>query len=562
MDNYRAILAIVLAFFILLGYQYLFVTPQTEQEQAAQEQVQETIPPPKIKEAETPATVSAPTPTPVAPEAIPAPEEPQAYEVPALPAQKGRDIIVETSLYSAVISESGGGLKSFKLKNYKESPQPDSELKELVLTDAIRELPLYFSWGVEPSRAQVPPYKADRDSIGAMAGQNQALTMKATMSSGLEFTRTFIFEPENYLIKMSVEISNPTGTALQGAPYLSLTNRPFSQQGMRYLFSGPAALLDGKLEEVKTSELEKGPKTLKGNIAWVAYEGTYFMTGIIPEQKDNMAAKLSADDDKTTTVLTGQEEVIQPQGHLQYNYLIYFGPKKITTLQEIGHDLEKAINFGWFDKLARPALYLLNFFYKYIGNYGVAIILVTILIKILFWPIAQKGLKSMKNMQKIQPKMAKLKEKYKNDSTRLNQEMMGLYKTYKVNPLGGCLPMLLQIPVFFALYKVLLQAIELRHAPFMLWITDLSAPDRLWIGIDIPYLGGLPVLTLLMGGSMFLQQKMTPTPADPTQAKIMMFLPVIFTFMFLNFASGLVLYWLVNNLLTIGQQYVINRQTA
>ena len=158
--------------------------------------------------------------------------------------------------------------------------------------------------------------------------------------------------------------------------------------------------------------------------------------------------------------------------------------------------------------------------------------------------------------------MAKLKEKYKDDKTRLNEEMMILYKTYKVNPVGGCLPMVMQIPVFFALYKVLLQAIELRHAPFMLWITDLSAPDRLFIGIDLPYLGGLPVLTLLMGASMFLQQRMTPAPADPTQAKIMMFLPVIFTFMFLNFASGLVLYWFVNNLLSVAQQYLINKKAA
>ena len=563
MDNKRAILAIVLAFFILLGYQYLFVPPQTEQEQAAQEQVQETTPPPKIGEAETRVPAPAPAPTP-APEAISTLEEPEpAFEVPAsLPTQKGRDVTVETNLYSAVISETGGGFKSFRLKDYNETPEPDSELKELVQTDSVRELPLYFSWGVEPSRAQIPQYKADRESIDAMAGQVQSLTMKASMSSGLEFTRTLVFEPENYLIKMTVDINNPTQTALQGAPYLSLTNQPFSQQAQRYFFSGPPALVDGKLEEVKTGDLEKGSKTLKGNITWVAYEGTYFMTGIIPVHKEEQAVKLSADGDKTTMLLTGPEEVIQAQGHLQYEYLIYFGPKKISTLQEVGHDLERAINFGWFDKLARPALYLLNFFYGYFGNYGVAIILVTVLIKILFWPIAQKGLKSMKNMQKIQPKMAKLKEKYKNDSTRLNQEMMGLYKTYKVNPLGGCLPMVLQIPVFFALYKVLLQAIELRHAPFMLWITDLAAPDRLWIGIDIPYLGGLPVLTLLMGGSMFLQQRMTPSPVDPTQAKIMMFLPVIFTFMFLNFASGLVLYWLVNNLLTIGQQYIINRQTA
>ncbi|MBU4153552.1 MAG: membrane protein insertase YidC, partial [Proteobacteria bacterium] len=226
---------------------------------------------------------------------------------------------------------------------------------------------------------------------------------------------------------------------------------------------------------------------------------------------------------------------------------------------EAGANLDKVINFGWFDVIAKPTLFLLNFLHHYLHNYGVAIILVTIIFKLLFWPISHKGMKSMKTMQKIQPKMAKLREKYKDDTERLNQEMMTLYKTYKVNPLGGCLPMILQIPVFFALYKVLLQTIELRHAPFMLWITDLSAPDRLYIGFDIPGLGGIPVLTLLMGASMFLQQKMTPTTGDPTQAKIMMFLPVIFTFMFLNFASGLVLYWFVNNLLSIVQQYFINR---
>ena len=168
----------------------------------------------------------------------------------------------------------------------------------------------------------------------------------------------------------------------------------------------------------------------------------------------------------------------------------------------------------------------------------------------------------MKNMQKLQPKMMKIKEKYKNDPQAMNREVMNLYKTYKVNPLGGCLPMILQIPVFFALYKVLLLCIELRHAPFMLWINDLSAPDRLWIGFDIPWLGGLPVLTLLMGASMFIQQKLTPTTADPTQARIMMMLPIVFTFMFLNFASGLVLYWFVNNLLSILQQQLINRGAA
>jgi YidC/Oxa1 family membrane protein insertase len=266
-------------------------------------------------------------------------------------------------------------------------------------------------------------------------------------------------------------------------------------------------------------------------------------------------------EDLTRVLLSGDLDTIQPGGEKEYRYHIYYGPKKFDMMDEIGYNLGKSVNFGWFDIIAKPTLWIMNKMYSVFHNYGIAIILVTVLFKVVFWPITQKGMKSMKNMQKLQPKMAKIKEKYKGDPTKMNQEVMAMYKTYKVNPLGGCLPMVLQIPVFFSLYKVLLQSIELRHAPFMLWITDLSAPDRLWIGLDLPYVGGLPVLTLLMGASMFLQQKMSPSTADPTQAKVMMFLPVVFTFMFLNFASGLVLYWFINNLLSILQQVIINRDT-
>ncbi len=554
MDNYRAILAIVLAFFILLGYQYLFVAPEQKQEQPAVEKTAETAP------AKIPAREVQPAPAPAeTAETL----EPEQFEQPAnVPVQKGRDIVVETNKYRAVISETGGGVKSFKLKKYLETADPDSALKELISTESYRDLPLYFSWGVEPKRAQIPLFTADHESLKVEDGESRTLTMTAQLSSGLQMIRRMTFDPDRYMIDMTVDIENFSATPLQGSPYLSLTNRPFGATSQRYLFSGTAALIDGKLQEIKPKDLEKASQTLQGDITWAAFEGTYFMTGVVPENQSSQTLKLSAEGEIVHTLLLSPEEIIPVAGHQQYNYQVYFGPKRITTLRAAGHDLERIINFGWFDKIARPALYLLNFFYSYVGNYGVAIILVTVLIKLLFWPIAQKGLKSMKNMQKIQPKMAKLKEKYKNDSARLNQEMMNLYKTYKVNPLGGCLPMVLQIPVFFGLYKVLLQAIELRHAPFMLWINDLSAPDRLMIGVDIPFLGGIPVLTLLMGASMFLQQRMTPTPVDSTQAKIMMFLPVIFTFMFLNFASGLVLYWLVNNLLSIAQQYMINKQAA
>jgi YidC/Oxa1 family membrane protein insertase len=238
------------------------------------------------------------------------------------------------------------------------------------------------------------------------------------------------------------------------------------------------------------------------------------------------------------------------ENRLEVPLFIYVGPKEIVSLKKSGLHLEKALRFGWLDIIAKPLLLALRFFNKYLGNYGLSIIVLTIIIKILFWPLAAKSYKSMKEMQRIQPRIAQIRERFKNNKEQLNREVMQLYKTHKVNPMGGCLPMILQIPVFFALYYTLLGAIELRHAPFFFWIMDLSAKD--------PYY----ITPLIMGASMFLQQKMTPSAADPLQAKIMLLMPVFFTFLFLNFASGLVIYWLVNNILSIGQQLYINKYTA
>jgi YidC/Oxa1 family membrane protein insertase len=555
MDTYRAFLAIGLSFIILLGYQYFFVGPPTNGPQPA-----DTERPAPQTVAQAPTTV-APTPAATPPSFIPALSQQAAPATPTATTREGRDITIETNLFSAVLTETGGGFKSFTLKNYRETNAPDSPPMELVQTQQAAELPAYFSWNSSSGVQEVPLYTADKTSLSVTDNQKQeTLTLKSTLSSGLIITRTLVVASDDYLIDLTVDIHNPTDTPQPGTPSLYLTNQPFAASDVsRFLFSGPAVMVNDTLEETKPADLDGKTKTLSGKISWAAYEGTYFLTGVIPGDKEGQNVQLAAAGDKVSTILYPAAILVPAQATEQYKYSLYFGPKKISILKEAKADLERIINFGWFDVLARPTLLLLNFIYRYLHNYGLAIILVTIIIKTLFFPIAQKGMKSMRNMQKIQPKITKLREKYKSDPTRMNQEMMNLYKTYKINPLGGCLPMVLQIPVFFALYKVLLQAIELRHAPFMLWITDLSAPDRLWVGLNLPYLGGIPVLTLLMGGSMFLQQKMTPSPADPTQAKIMMFLPVIFTFMFLNFASGLVLYWLVNNLLSIGQQYMINK---
>ncbi|MBW2284879.1 MAG: membrane protein insertase YidC, partial [Deltaproteobacteria bacterium] len=297
---------------------------------------------------------------------------------------------------------------------------------------------------------------------------------------------------------------------------------------------------------------------------WVAYEHDFFISAMIPEVPARGSFTGSLLPSGLLNGAFATEPVsVGPSQTVGTDFVLYFGPRDLGILRQLGMKLERAVNFGWTDIIAKPLLYALRFFNQYLGNYGLSIILLTILIKILFWPLTHKSYKSMKEMQKLQPRMAKLREKYKGNKEQLNKELMGLYKTYKVNPMGGCLPMVIQIPVFFALFRILGNSIELRQAPFILWINDLSAPDRLFnFPFSIPFMSppyGIPILTLLMGASMFLQQKMSPKPGDPTQAKLMMFLPIIFTFMFINFPSGLVLYWLVNNLLSIGQQYRINK---
>jgi YidC/Oxa1 family membrane protein insertase len=292
------------------------------------------------------------------------------------------------------------------------------------------------------------------------------------------------------------------------------------------------------------------------------------MMSVIPDQAEDGASMrlFLKGDDLLEAQYVGLADDIRPGTQHTYKYALFFGPKSMEILNNMGHDLGKALNFGMFTVLAKPCVWIMNKLYSVIPNYGIAIIILTIFIKIILWPLGSKSYKSMSEMKKIQPLMKDIREKYKNDKKKMNEEVMSLYRTYKINPLGGCLPMVVQLPVFFALYRMLYQAIELRHAPFFLWIDDLSAPDRLFnFGFSIPFMEppyGIPVLTIIMGATMLLQQKMSPPMGDPTQAKMMMFMPLIFTVIFINFSAGLVLYWLVNNILSISQQYYIQKKFA
>jgi YidC/Oxa1 family membrane protein insertase len=288
------------------------------------------------------------------------------------------------------------------------------------------------------------------------------------------------------------------------------------------------------------------------NVLWAGFESKYFIASFIPENPSLTSVSVNRDtNDMVTVGIKEQKEVIPGRQSGIVGYSLYLGPKDYGLLKAQNVGLEDSIDFGsWLKWLAIPFLLILNFLYAFVHNYGIAIIILTTLVKIIFWPLGNLSYKSMREMQKIQPKIAALKEKYKNDQAKIGQETMALYRAHKINPLSGCLPMLIQIPVFFGLYKALLYSIELRHSPFFWWIQDLSAKD--------PYY----ITPIIMGMTQFIQQKMTPAMGDPMQAKIMLFMPLILTFFFLNFPSGLVIYWLFNNILSIGQQIYINKKLA
>ena len=555
----RVLIAIVLCILVLVLWEKFFVPKRQPVPPSTSPKVEKAAPvPTKPDELQSePSRVTA--------SAAPAATMPS---LPAPTARVSRDVVVDTPLYHAVFTETGGRLKSFVLKNYRETIDEKSPGKELVKTSQIEDLPLVFNFASHPVAAlNLAQYVADETSVKLEEGENKTLTFTYEAPDWLRISQQYIFHADSYLIELRVKVENLGSQLWEDAPTLSLINLPFSKNaGSRYSFQGPALLQNDELQEIKFKKIE-GEMQLPGPIDWAAYTDQYFTMAVVPLDLSPNHARLKAMDKTTELVRTtfvGPKVALKPGDQREFRFKLYLGPKEARLLKAADPELklEKAVDYGWFDIIAQPLLSCLEFFYRFTHNYGVAIILLTVLIKILFWPLTHKSYVSMQAMKKLQPKMQKLKEKYKDDKEKMNQEVMQLYRTHKVNPLGGCLPMVLQIPVFFALYRVLYSALAMRHAPFALWIDDLSAPDRLYVGFEIPYLGGLPVLTILMGVSMFLQQKMSPTSVDPRQEKMMLMMPVIFTVFFVNFPSGLVLYWLVNNVLSIGQQYFINKKAA
>nr|MDJ0784964.1 membrane protein insertase YidC [Desulfosarcinaceae bacterium] len=476
-----------------------------------------------------------------------------------------RRIRVSTPLYEVVVNEAGARFDSFKLTKYSEAVAADSPAKELIHTpEGVGTIVVgtldNSIVGLRDARFTA---QTDTDEI-TVANGTAELRFIWSNDQGVTLERIYRFSAESYLVQSSAVLQNRSSNPIKDNFYVALRGDEPANKNT-YAFEGPSGYINDQLEQVKIKKIDDTP-SMPGNTQWVAIEDRYFINSVLPAETVDGSMGLSLKNGIIENRLLWPVDEIAPLSQKTYAFDLYFGPKKIDILRTMGHNLDLAVDFGWFDILARPCLWLLNFLYGYIPNFGIAIIILTIFVKLILWPLGTKSYKSMNDMRKLQPLMTEIREKYKDDKKMMNQELMSLYRTYKINPMGGCLPMVVQIPVFFALYRMLYQAIELRHAPFLLWINDLSAPDRLLeFGFSIPFMEppyGIPVLTIIMGASMLLQQKMSPPPGDPTQAKMMMFMPIIFTFIFINFSSGLVLYWLTNNVLSIGQQYYIQKRYA
>lgn len=567
----RTILAVVLSFLVFLVFTFLGQkygnkeTPKT--------------PPPKTAES-TQAAKAPPAQPPAAPS--PAPQkprvEPQAppRKPTVRPPRPAREVVVETDLYRAVFTEQGASLISFQLKkywqrlpfetihrfgigpvsvdieSYRNPKQDGAKPKELVTAAANQELPLSLSW--EGRQQTIPPdlfYEASAPALKVEGDGSGTLTFKGVTPEGLEVIKTYHFKGQSYAFDLKATVANHSSQNLEGKLDLALTG--ISAAGGHGSWSS-VVYTAKSLKEFGAGKLEE-PKIFTDKVEWAGLNELYFLTAAVPVGLPQVQATLVEPRKNQLKVSLASTDNLPAGQEVQASYAFYFGPKDIKDLGAANLGLDMVVDFGWFDWLARPFLYVIKWLNRFFHNYGWTLIVLTILLRLVFWWPNHKSFQSMKVMQKIQPRVAEIREKYKDDKEAMNRELMSLYRTFKVNPLGGCLPMLLQLPVFLALYNLLRYSIEFRHADFIstlpftniVWLADLSAKDPLLI------------TPIIMGVSMFLQQKMSPSPGDPTQAKMMMFLPLIFTFLFLNFAAGLVIYWLVNNVLAIIQQYFTNK---
>lgn len=484
-------------------------------------------------------------------------EAAKSAALPAFAPSPGRDLTVQSPLYEAVVYTGGGTLRSFKLKKYQAGLAPDSPLVNLVDPQTAGVAPLGLVINSQPSWSTGQwSMETQEHGLNLTTGQQGTLRLTGEVDN-LRVVRELTFSADAYLIREKIRLTNLSAQPRSVRVSYTVAADASNAAGGQYDAMRVAWDNDGSLsEESSAKTLETTGVQATGKIYWAGAMSTYFLSAVLPGEINNVTVKGLLQKSVYRTAVEEPESMLAPGQEKELTVSYWLGPKERTQLLAVSDQLAKSIDLGMFSIIAKGLLWLLEFFHTYVHNWGVAIILLTILIKAVFWPLTAKSYASMEKMKKLQPLMTAIREKHKDNKELMNKEVMALYKTYGVNPASGCVPILIQLPVFFGLYQALLTSIELRHAPFImylpftdkLWLADLSAKD--------PYY----ITPIIMGLTMFLQQRMSPPATDPTQQKIMLFLPLIFTVLFLGFPAGLVLYWLVNNILSIAQQWLMMRK--
>ena len=496
----NVIIAFVLSFFIFILYGYFFMSPAPkkalQEETVVSEKVEKKVEKERLVE----------------------------RKIIRFERRPAKTVVVSNNLYTATLSSQGAVITNLDMKSYKGVKLVEKgelyPLRTIFFNDTLKK------W-------EQVPYSCSIDKVTLSPRKTEkTVVFEKDLGEGYKIVKMYTFFYDSYLFSYKLEFLKDGRIFSFDSPFsIYLGPDLGSQKKKKYSHLGSVALIGNKLRK------DKKINNVDGNVQWIGQEDKYFCFLAIPE---------------TAPSNCGFEENEGKNSFIKYNKLssvnisVYAGPKQIDILKSCNHELSRIVTFGMFGFIGKPLLYVLKIFYNMTGNYGIAILVLTFLIRLIFYPLGFAAFRSMKRMQDLQPRMKEIQVRYKGKQEQISKATMELYKKNKVNPFGGCLPILVQIPIFIALYSVLLNAIELRGAPFVFWIHDLSVRD--------PYF----ITPILMGASMYIQQKIMPTSVDPKQAKLMAFLPLIFTVMFLNFPAGLVIYWLFNNVLTVAQQIFID----
>ena len=586
MDQRNLVIAITISIVILIGFQYFgerfYPAPPVTQHPAQQTQ---TAP------AATDATTGA-----VAPSASSAAGGVKTISRAAALAEAPR-IMIDTPHLKGSVNLLGARIDDLTLTAYHEAIDPKSPEVVLLAPDGS-EHPYFVQsgWIATDAAVKVPgPDTRWIASPGALT-PSHPIDLTWNNGAGLVFTQHIAVD-DNYVFTVTDSVANSGATPVTLYPYARVRRTGEVPSSSTYSHAGPIAVLDGILHDggvcflghimcdsYNYADVKKTPVTGESTGGWIGFTDLYWLTALVPPQHDAIKTRLTYTTvgarDSYQADYVGGARTIKPDGSVAYTSHVFAGAKVVALLDQYERTLnvprfDHAIDFGLFYFITKPIFLALDFFNEWLGNFGLAILLLTLLIKIVFFPLANKSYRAMSKMKKLQPEMQKLREKYGDDKQKVNQETMALYKRVGANPMAGCLPIIIQIPVFWSLYKVLYVTIEMRHAPFYGWIHDLSAPDPTTfvnlfglLPFSAPHIAALHAVLhigawpLIMGLTMFLQQKLNPQPPDPVQAKMFMILPVVFTFMLAQFPAGLVIYWSWNNLLSIAQQWAIMRRAG